>query len=454
MSVLIPAQIQNHDVDRERESLAVRLLLPVVSCLLTVTVAANALACYGVEIAGMTWTPDRLAAIILLPATVLFSLFTLRKSLFSWLCATCLLVSVMPAYLLNATDKDLFWKYLPHTAYCYMLFVPVFILWKKTRPFGGGKMRAWRIAAVLLELMAAYSLYAIYVSGETITDVPFRSWIPFELSDPSMHYETVSLSSNRIFLPFSTPPALGMVAGFFALYFVMAYVNAGKKCDLFHSLAMGSVCLLTISRSGIFATCVGMLVLIWFGMKMPDQCRKRLYRLSRWAMVLMLSGSISFGGALFADKEFGRLFDGMDSENNIAHWQVRVIGLQTYLDGDFTSQLVGVGLGDYRRATRHASAAHMSFLTILVERGIFGFLLANALMLLLPVIWLRRVWLYRRLLPYEVACAAISIQIFIANLLYELHQLAFLWIMLGWIASATWAECNDGKQSSFEEGGS
>ena len=85
-----------------------------------------------------------------------------------------------------------------------------------------------------------------------------------------------------------------------------------------------------------------------------------------------------------------------------------------------------------------ALRAHMSPLTILVERGVVGLLLSYWIIAALPLAFFFRYLLGQGEQRQNLTGLLVSSQIFFANLFYEVYEKPILWIVIGLLASMAW----------------
>jgi hypothetical protein len=123
------------------------------------------------------------------------------------------------------------------------------------------------------------------------------------------------------------------------------------------------------------------------------------------------------------------------SASSSAHLSVRLLAIREYLSGNILNLLFGFGLGQYRTVTG-VSSPHMTYLTLLFDRGFIGCSLS---LLLFVYAGLRASMAVRKDLEgsrlYYLRAAALSVwvTIIIAFLFYELFSITIMWAVLGWM---------------------
>ena len=103
----------------------------------------------------------------------------------------------------------------------------------------------------------------------------------------------------------------------------------------------------------------------------------------------------------------------------------------------FSPYRYGIGYGGFQNVGI-AFRAHMSSLTILVERGLVGLLLAYWIIVALPAAFIIR-YLGNVGNPREnLIGLMVSSQIFFANIFYEMYDKPMMWILVGLLAGMAW----------------
>jgi len=163
-----------------------------------------------------------------------------------------------------------------------------------------------------------------------------------------------------------------------------------------------------------------------------------IYRL-RW-VVFSVIVSLIVVTSFVDDKMFSvfdRLFSVLNESDQYGHVYIRQVAVDAWADGNLAEKFVGIGFGCFEKVS-NAFRAHMSSLTILVERGLVGLLLAYWIIVALPVAFIIR-YLGNVGNPRDNLIGLIvSSQIFFANIFYELYDKPIMWILIGLLAGMAW----------------
>ena len=139
--------------------------------------------------------------------------------------------------------------------------------------------------------------------------------------------------------------------------------------------------------------------------------------------------------SLFA--AFERLFNFLDDRDQYGHVAIRLTAIEIWAEGSLVEKLFGIGYGGFQNVGI-AFRAHMSSLTILVERGLVGLLLAYWIIIALPIGFVLRYLGNVGGPKQNLIGLMVSSQIFFANLFYELYEAPMMWILIGLLAGMAW----------------
>lgn len=394
---------------------------------------------YRMPLGGVNWNVDRM--LILFASLALMANLLLGRSISRWPAVIFLgfLVSAGLSLLAPGVDLPSAKQSVPNLGYCYLVFLLVALV--ASQGLHAQQQLVYALAAVALIyiLFTVYSLYTLFFLGQPITDLPFRDFIPLPLVAGSEHLLDVTASARRSSLPFGVPQVLATASGSLALLFVMWHRAVRRWPWILLSGLMLVVSVATISRTGvysIFGACfIGLFAIL---------CRREERSwIGRKLFGFGLFGSVFVGLGVYwlgtdALGEFDRLLTSMDQSTTQAHLAIRFKALNWWADAGWLNELIGTGLGNFYRFGA-ALKAHMSVLTLLVERGVLGVLLGYWIIAWLPVEFFLRYAKGRGNHYINATGLMVSAQLFFANLFYEVYQVPILWVLIGFLSALAWS---------------
>ena len=405
---------------------------------LTVIVVAlivlSPLAPYRLELGPLHINLDRLVMVPALILIIVQVLATGRTFLLPWLTFLGLLVSIGITLFSSNVDFDLLAVYAPSAIYGYAVYLVIHLYTARGADAQQIVLTALAVVGLIYIAYSIYSIHHLYVLREPIFDLPLRQQLPFPIAEPS-GAEHMGKVGFRISLPFGTPPTLATVCSALGLLFVMQ----GRRWLSLLAILMFGVSLATISRTGIYSV-VAALAVLTLGATVfrPNELKWLIYRL-RWLIFFVIVALVIVTS--FVDDEmyssFERLFSVLNQSDQYGHVYIRKVALAAWADGSLVEKFVGIGYGGFENVGL-AHRAHMSSLTILVERGLVGLLLAYWIIVALPVAFIVK-YLGNVGDPTEnLIGLMVSSQIFFANIFYEMYDKPIMWILIGLLAGMAW----------------
>lgn len=403
-------------------------------------VLLTALALYRIKFAGLNWGLDRL---VLSLCALSFGSFVLLRgklrqapTMFSAL----LFLSILPSVFNHAVDRSLQAHYLPTILQVYLTF---FIAGSLLLMVDGSIPQLCRTLRFLgwgYAGFATWSVYQLYVVGKPITHYPFYHSLPLPLAEVSEHFAGLTQSAFRIALPFSTPQALAMASGALCVVFFWCYCLQPCKQWLLACVIQGFICVLTLSKSGIFSLAAVFLIMKYLLVKLNDPATRKLTnRLFRFVFGFMAIGLLLFIGNQIADTAGARRIISFSGSGSFdGHLFIRLHAFQVFLESNVWEQFFGHGIGNFQRVAL-ATSGHMTYSTLIIERGLFGFLCVVG-----PFGWL---WLRlarslqshdRQIMLHRHMAFCILTFLFLNNALYDVHSITVQWILLGLCVAIAW----------------
>jgi hypothetical protein len=379
---------------------------------------------YSVEIAGIGFSIDRFLFFMLLFVFLIqvISSGKLRVNTAFYFCLLGLFGLILTTLLSGGSQHStLAMAFYCSTLMCLLVILPDSSLASLEK----GLVRAFFVYL----LFFVYGLFTWYTTSQSVTVIPFSEYIPFLRETRLEHAATYSGSYSifpRFAFPFATPPHLSIVGASYAIYF-LHLLSLGEKAHasgrMLYLLFFMAFCITfaTISRSGIFSMFAGCLTYLL----LTRQQEKLRYGLG--LLLILIIGAVFFYmyDPLAASSIYERLSN-TDVYNAGAsgHFSARLDAVSYFLDYGFMKFLFGEGVGNYPELH-----AHMSFLTILVERGVVGFIALVGLFLTLLIgCWkmLSNVSESRR----QEACfgLAIGVMLVLGHSAYEFSYVVILWV--------------------------
>ncbi len=405
---------------------------------LTVIVVAlivlGPLAPYRLELGPLHVNLDRLVMIPALILIIVRVLATGRTFLLPWLTFLGLLVSIGITLFSPNVDVNLLAVYAPNAIYGYTVYLVIHLYTARGADAQQTVLTALAVAGLAYIVFSIYSIHHLYVLREPLYDLPFREQLPFPIAEPSgaKHLAKIGL---RIALPFGTPQTLATVTSALGLLFVMQ----GRRWLSILAILMFGISLATISRTGIYSVVAALAVMSTGAIIFrPKEMGWLIYRL-RWIVFSVIVSLVVV--TIFVDDKmyssFDRLFSVLNQSDQYGHVYIRQVALDAWADGNLVEKFFGIGYGGFENAGE-AFRAHMSSLTILVERGLVGLLLAYWIIVALPVAFMIR-YLGNVGNPRDnLIGLMVSSQIFFANIFYELYDKPIMWTLIGLLAGMAW----------------
>lgn len=290
---------------------------------------------------------------------------------------------------------------------------------------------------VLIVIFVVFQGYTFFIAKEIpLSSVP-ESIFP---AGGTEHGKRL-LHGKRMFLPTATPPRLSFFASVLSLYFFLNFVVNKKLIFLLLALALFVCSLATLSKSGVIALAVTLLIacmvlLTWS----RNLSRQKFYKMLSYVFLagVMFLGTLWLSG--FTLKEVARdlrLLGNVSSEASLdRHLALRLDAIRVITDATYMEKLYGIGVGQYAERS-FGSYTFMLPLTTLVETGLLGF---GALAAMFLIITKRIIRAKGRREDgsrdsYGILIIAMFIYICVVNLFYEYKAFFPMWIMLAHVAA-------------------
>jgi hypothetical protein len=158
---------------------------------------------------------------------------------------------------------------------------------------------------------------------------------------------------------------------------------------------------------------------------------------------LAVVGSVFLGAGFFwlgAEElsDLDRLSNTLDGASSQSHLRIRMKALDMWSNAGWLKGAIGSGFGNFQ-IEGGALRAHMSFLTLLVERGAIGALLGYWIIFWLPVEFFLRFLKGVGDNFCNICGLLVSSQLFFAHLFYEVYRVPVLWVLVGLLAAMAWS---------------
>ena len=407
------------------------LLYEIIFVLMAVTATLDR---YNTRVSGFGLSIDRILLAVLLFFFPVY--FMSRKSSFgsAQILAALGILSVFTSAWTGQGWNEAALEFGPSLIQCYILFAIGACVFKENpraiRIFHWIAL-AW---AVIFVLFAVYALYWTYLKGIANYPYPFIGYIAdYDPHKASMMY------GQRLFMPFASAPHLGMATGAVALFFVARFMSDRKIITIPITIAMASICILTLSRGPVLALLTTFFILLAFGRVYGIiRIDKRLLFLTLGLLVLTMGIYVfySYQIDVAGRSHMTRLVEHLDTLHYGRHISLRLEAIDMFMEGNLIEKIGGQGLGWFRE-TRPGAYSFASYLTLLAETGIFGFLIFT-IAAVLPI-W--RGWRTARKAqdsqPWYFYAFCLAIFVFSTHWFYELKTVRVTWIVHAFVFGIT-----------------
>ena len=402
--------------------------------LVVALIVLSPLAPYRLALGALHINLDRLVMIPTLILLMVQVLATGRTFLLPWLTFLGLLLSIGITLSSPNVDLDLLAGFAPGAIYGYTIYLVIHLYTARGADAQRTVLAALAVVGLVYIAFSIYSIHHVYVLREPIFDLPLREQIPLPIAETSGAEHMAGLGL-RISLPFANPQTLATVSSAMGWLFVMQ----GRRWLSILAILMFGISLATISRTGIYSV-IAALAVVSLGAIIfrPNEMSWLFYRL-RWIVFFVIVSLAVV--TIFVDDQmysrFDRLFSVLNVSDQYGHVYIRQVAVEAWADGNLAEKFVGIGFGGFENVS-NARRAHMSSLTILVERGLVGLLLAYWIIIALPVAFVIR-YLGNVGDPREnLIGLMVSSQVFFANIFYEMYDKPIMWILIGLLAGMAW----------------
>lgn len=285
--------------------------------------------------------------------------------------------------------------------------------------------RAFTVWSVLFLFFSFWALYNQIVLGNLIYDPPFGG------SYADAAHKRTMMGNGRLFLPYASAPFLSFVTGFIVLW---CYVNkdklVSKRSFYFLVATCCIVTLLTQSRGPIYSLILCLFLYFFYQSVIIKLSGKFLLKAAVVFGVLLVLAAINFDSIVNS-----RMFPDIGEIAQSRHAKLRLEALDIYGDFQFFNLVLGGGLGVIH-ILGTSPYSFMSYLTVLVELGVIGFVSYSVIMFL-PIIF---VCFRKKVFEYEykaISVVVLNLFLCLCHLFYEYKTLVPLWIILGYLVVAS-----------------
>jgi len=294
------------------------------------------------------------------------------------ICFSLLLVSLIASLLFGVSSGS---ELAPMFFLCYVYFFVCFAFSKNNVFILHQISFVLKCWLLILLMFGAYVFYQQYILGNLYYTDP----LGMEYSDPQ--HRRLMMGNKRFFLPYASAPFLGFVAGFIFLWFFCVNSLRGSNKFFICFLAF-LVLLLSMSRGPLYAL-IGSALFVYLARFLVANIKatytimaKIIFCLFMGVCFLLYILLVEPVGLEYAVTD-SRLMPTFESIVESRHMVLRLDAIGMFLEASLVNKLFGSGLGFYS-LNGEAPYSFMSYLTILVEMGIFG-LVAFILPLLLSM---------------------------------------------------------------------
>lgn len=382
-------------------------------------ITLSPLALYSISI-GVSLSLDRLFLFISL-ATLPFVKHDLKSFKFVFILFFLILLSIFVNILtVNDLNPPLLSSYL--LAFFYFI---VSMLYFYSNSFSKVKI-IFTFWMVFYLFFALWALYNQEVLGKLAYNPPFG--VSYE---DALHKRTM-MGNKRLFLPYASAPFLSMITSFIVLWYLVINKNILKfnKAHVFIIIAAIAIVLMTKSRGPFYSLCLCLLLYYAKNIGLIRVNLKLLYKVVITALILFLVVLYNFESV-----SSSRLIPDLGVLAQSRHASLRLESLYIFSKFDFFNLLFGGGMGVIKELGS-SPYSFMSYLTVLVELGVFGFIVYTFIMIAPSMLLLfREKWGSYLYSPMQIL--VLNLFIFLCHFFYEYKTLVPLWIVLGYLVSAS-----------------
>lgn len=431
---------------REKDATKFRFSLPVYEWLFVAMSCVIPLSIYSVRVMGLGLSLDRLLLVFLLLG--LPSYLSQRGASLRWPQYLALLGvgSVFLSIFSGAGLDSYAIRFVPSMLQGYVLLAVGSIVFANNFRANRILILIFSVWAVIFAVFSLHMCYYYYVRGELAVPFPFIGFV----SDMNIHMFNM-MRDRRLFMPLSSAPHLGAVTGFLVLWLTMAYLNCRRVPLLLLAIPLFVICVLTFSRGPLLAVFLSGFTFLFLGQF--TGAVKIDFR-----MVLLLFFAVLLFGLygyfkkvqldVFGSIKSDRLMINFEEILHGRHLMLRLSAFSLFADGNPLQMITGQGFGAFSKYGV-GEYSFASYLTLLVEVGLFGATVFCLVYLIPILVFFRKLTRHRSFRNWALLLLASSIALAIMHFFYELKTLTPLWLLTSYISGLAVSQ-NEVTAQSFE----
>ena len=390
-------------------------------------------AAYSISVGLVNISLDRVLGIIMIISFLYYLLFIgkIRNDLFIILYILNILYLLFNRLLLGPHLHNLFPMALYNLVMSFIVYYWICSNFKNIR----------HTINVFLPLFIIHITFTFYTLYQWISNNNYALTLPFShnlhfLSKTEMFHLTV-LSEGisiipRVSLPYGTPPWLSIIMACFTIIFIYMIINYKPQNNkkppkvLYLSLILSLITtLLTMSRSGLLSLLIGG---IYFISSLGILKKSYIVKSVFWIIIIVLIGTLYLTNHTVIAKVFSDRFLDFTQQSSQGHLDARYSGYHAFMGASLINKLFGIGVGNIP-----GLHYHMTYLSVLVEKGIVGFILHFGIyfIALKKLIFIKDTKINFGDIILKKFAISILITLLVGHLLYEFNYLPLIWVFLG-----------------------
>jgi hypothetical protein len=280
-----------------------------------------------------------------------------------------------------------------------------------------------------------WAQYHLIYYGDIIKSLPLQQSFSFLRVVESNALEAIQPLGQftRLALPYSEPQLYGLSC--LLLMYIILFKSSNLNIGLLFIL--GGLLLLSGSRSPLFAGVLAFCFVLIFNagdilkILVGNIKYKLLFQVLMFgvfSVIISIFIWVNFGEFLIDFVDLDRLFNA--GESTSVHFEYRMMALNIFLNNTITEIFFGCGPSCFANSTGLLAGAHMSYLTILLEQGVFGLLFFVFLLSIYPYILLIKC---KNVVGSRVSISIhlILLTIVFCGLFYDFAGFSTIWIVVG-----------------------
>lgn len=385
----------------------------------------------SLSFSGFNVSIDRFLLIVLFALFPLFyrNLHHQKSDAFILFLGFWLMISVFATAFTNDGINDTALELLPRQIQCYIIFLISAFIFKNN--YAADKTLSIILGSWILifTFYSVYSLIYYYIIGGSKIDFPILGVIGDTL------HSKVMIRLKRLFVPTSTSPNLGVIAGFISLWYLMLYSKVENKKHLIAVVTSAVIMILTLSRGPILSFIIGFIAFSYINWKYKLYGTFKisirtlaLFTLLIYAFLYYQSYQSSGGYGTSAN----RLLDITDGGSESRHLSLKLLALNMFYEGGFIQKIFGNGIYSIRQ-TLLGDSAFSSYLNLLAEMGLFSFV-PFIIVIFTPLMKKRSLPMnLTELVKNSYPTVVLAIFVAISHIFYKFETLELLWLLSGYL---------------------